>query len=503
MEILEFFRILSRYKRMIALMCLSATVNAVLITYVLSEKYRSTALVLVRPQEEINIDDSSTRTKQTMSFPIPQVIPFEAMANTFGEVIRSRAVASRVVTLLGLDKPVPETKWWTRFKNDVKDRLYDAWTFLKYGRLEEVDPFAEAEEMIQTGISVQPTKDTYVFEISFVSKNAEVSAAVVNTAADVFVEYNRELYQAEAKTAREFIEGQLKDSEQSLASARNPLRTFKETNRIVSIDEEVTKKIASLATFESSLEDTRNKIATTVATNDEIRQQLAEQSQSLKASSNVSDDPLVRQLKSDLADKQVTLSGLVDKLTPAHPKRIALEKEISETRAMLDEQLEQLLKEQSSTVNTVQQELLKNLVMGETDLETHRAAERNLSQLVDRYKTELQRYNSKQLDLAGLELNVAVAESTHRYMKQAHDEARIHEAERFQEIRVISAGKAPVYPERPVKVYYAGAAFGLALVMGIAAALLLEYLNFTLRRTDDAEKALGLPLLATIPSMDT
>ena len=38
MEILEFFRILSRYKRMIALMCLSAAVNAVLITYVVSEK---------------------------------------------------------------------------------------------------------------------------------------------------------------------------------------------------------------------------------------------------------------------------------------------------------------------------------------------------------------------------------------------------------------------------------------------------------------------------------
>lgn len=211
MEILEFIQILSRYKRMIALLCLSAAVNAVLITYVLSEKYLSTALVLVRPQEEIDIN-ASMRTKEAMSFPIPQVIPFEAMANTFGEVIRSRAVASRVVTLLQLDKPTPEEKWWNRFKNKVKDYLYDAWTFLKFGRLEEVDPFTEAEEMIQKSIAVQPTKDTYVFEISFVAKNPDVAAAVVNTAAEVFVEYNRDLYQAEARTAREFIEEQLRDS---------------------------------------------------------------------------------------------------------------------------------------------------------------------------------------------------------------------------------------------------------------------------------------------------
>lgn len=501
MEIIEFFRILSRYKGMIALMCISAAINAVLITYVVSEKYKSTALVLVRPQEELELKESLP-AKEAMSFPIPQVIPFEAMANTFGEVIRSRAVASRVVTLLGLDKPVREEKWWNRFKDDVRERLSDAWTFLKFGRVKDVDPFTAAEEMIQNGLSVQPTKDTYVFEMSFVSKNPDISAAVVNTAADVFVDYNRELYQAEAKIAREFIDGQLQQSERALNSARAPLREFKETNRIVSIDEEVTKKIASLATFESSLEEARNKIATTLATNAEIRKQLAEHSQSLKASSNVSDDPLVRQLQSELAEKQVTLSGLVDRLTPVHPKRMALESEIAQTRTMLDKQLAQLLKEESSTVNAVQQELLKNLVMGETDLETYRAADRNLSELVSRYKRELQVYSDKQLDLAGLELNVTVAENTHRFMKQAHDEARIHEAERFQEIRVISPGKAPTYPERPVKVYYAGVAFGLALVIGIAAALLLEYLNFTLRSTEDAEKALDLPLLATIPSMD-
>ncbi len=502
MEILEFIQILSRYKRMIALLCLSAAVNAVLITYVLSEKYLSTALVLVRPQEEIDIN-ASMRTKEAMSFPIPQVIPFEAMANTFGEVIRSRAVASRVVTLLQLDKPTPEEKWWNRFKNKVKDYLYDAWTFLKFGRLEEVDPFTEAEEMIQKSIAVQPTKDTYVFEISFVAKNPDVAAAVVNTAAEVFVEYNRDLYQAEARTAREFIEEQLRDSELALEAARAPLREFKESNEIVSIDQEVTEKISSLADFESSLEDTRKNIATTVATNEEIRSQLAEQSQFFKASSNVFENPLVRQLKSELADKQLALSGLVDKLTPAHPRRIALEREIAETRALLDEQLEQLLKQESSSVNEVHQELLKDLVMGETDLENHLAAERNLTQLVNRYKSELQRYNDKQLDLARLELDVAVAENTHRFMKQAHDEARIHEAERFQEIRVISPGKAPAYPERPIKIYYAGVAFGLALVAGIAAALLLEYLNFTLRSTEDAEKALELPLLATIPPMDT
>jgi uncharacterized protein involved in exopolysaccharide biosynthesis len=502
MEVLEFFRILSRYKRMIALMCLSATVNAVLITYVVSERYKSTALVLVRPQEELDIN-ASVRTKEAMNFPIPQVIPFDAMANTYGEVIKSRAVASRVVSVLKLDNEVPEKNWWKRLKERVKNDLYDTWTYLKYGRLTEIDPVTRAEELVQKNLVVKPTKDTYVFEISYVAKNPDVAAAVVNTAASVFVDYNRELNRAEAKNAREFIEEQLQQSESALEAARKPLGKFKDDNEIVSIDQEVSEKIASLARFESSLEETRKNIAATSATNEEIRSQLAEQSQYLKASRNVSDNPLVRQLKSELAEKQLTLSSLLDKLTPAHPRRIALEKEIADTRALLDAQLNQLLKEESSTINEVYQNLLKNLVLGETDLESYRASERKLSELVGRYKRELQQYSDKQLELAKLELDVSVAEKTHRFMKQAHDEARIREGERFQEIRVISAGKTPAYPERPVKIYYAGVAFGLALVIGVALALLLEYLNFTLRSTEDAEKALELPLLATIPRLDT
>jgi len=66
----------------------------------------------------------------------------------------------------------------------------------------------------------------------------------------------------------------------------------------------------------------------------------------------------------------------------------------------------------------------------------------------------------------------------------------------------VSPAIAPVYPERPIKILYVGTAFGMALAVGIALAIVLEYLDQTLRTTDDAERALGLPLLATIPPLE-
>src|SRR5262245_45760124 len=113
MELLEFLRLLRRHRITIALMCASAALTALALTYVLTERYAASALVLVRPQEEMRLVGTGS-DKQTFDFPLPQVVPFEAMTRTFGEVIRSTAVVEPVVRKLGLDQPTVETKWWKR-----------------------------------------------------------------------------------------------------------------------------------------------------------------------------------------------------------------------------------------------------------------------------------------------------------------------------------------------------------------------------------------------------
>jgi len=132
MELLEFLRLVGRYRTTIALMCASAALTALALTYVLTERYSASALVLVRPQEEMRLVGGGS-DKETLDFPLPQVVPFEAMTRTFGEVIRSAAVVEPVVLRLGLDQPTVETAWWKRLKTWTKNRLSDAWALLKYG----------------------------------------------------------------------------------------------------------------------------------------------------------------------------------------------------------------------------------------------------------------------------------------------------------------------------------------------------------------------------------
>jgi uncharacterized protein involved in exopolysaccharide biosynthesis len=434
MELLEFLRLLGRHRTTIALMCASAALTALVLTYALTERYAASALVLVRPQEQMQMVGSGS-DKQTLDFPLPQVVPFEAMTRTFGEVIRSSAVVGPVVERLGLDQPTVETMWWKRLKNWSKNRLSDAWALLKYGRIEEQDPKEAAIETVQTFLTVEPTKDTYVFQIAYLASDPGVAAAVVNAAADVFVEYNWELYRAEKSKGREFVGEQLAESEAELARAREPMRAFKERNQSVLLERELAAKVETLASNRTELSRTAADIAAAAA-------RLAELNRGLRPGPSV-----------------VLTAKLQERPTA-------------------------------------------KLLATEAELRGLQARRTSLAGTIETGGSELGALPPEQLEHARLLSDVKVAESTHEFVKKSYDEARIREAESVPEIRVVSAAVAPVYPERPLKILYVGTAFGMALAAGIVLAIVLEYLNQTLRTTDDAVRALGLPLLATIPPLE-
>lgn len=441
MELLELLKIIGKYRAIIVVLTVSALINTVAFTYVIEERFESSALVLVRPQEEIQFAGAPA-DKETLNFPIPRVVPFEAMSKTFGEVIRSRTIAEEVVRRLELDTTSVETIWWKIWKQRVKGYLKDAWTYLKYGRIERSDPFTSATELVQKLITVEPTKDTYVFEIRFLARFPELAAAVVNTAADVFVEYNLNLYRSESSVARAFIEEQVRKSDASLARARMETRSYKERHGIVELDKEIENTVDSVAELRTDFEQIRRKVASTEARVAVLAGQLG-----------------MRKTKSRRIDGRLIAGSL-------------------------------------------REDLMSKLILAESELASLRAGSKRLAATIETREAALETLPERQAELARLRLDMAVAEDTHRLIRQAFDEARIREAEQIQEIRVIAAATVPTYPVRPIKVYYAGAAVALALVVGVVIALLLEYLNFALESSDDAQEALQLPLLATFPRIE-
>src|SRR5229473_6946160 len=107
MEFYRIWRILVGSKWLLIWLPVIATCVGLGLTYVLPEQYESTALVLVRPVEALKFNAGGVDRKEILDFPVGQAAPIDAPSKTYMEVIKSPAVAIKIVDALQLyvEKP--------------------------------------------------------------------------------------------------------------------------------------------------------------------------------------------------------------------------------------------------------------------------------------------------------------------------------------------------------------------------------------------------------------
>ncbi len=267
MEFYRIWRILVGSKWLLIWLPVIATCVGLGLTYVLPEQYESTALVLVRPVEALKFNAGGVDRKEILDFPVSQSAPIDAPSKTYMEVIKSPAVAVKIVEALQLDvkKPIEYASLFElikdKVKNWVKDMIRTVRNYSKYGRDIPATPFELAVEDVQEKLLVTVRKDTYAFDITDRSSNPKEAAAIANMAAEIFVEHSSEAYRSEAARARELIETQLDESRKALEQARAAILAYKNSGETFELSSEYKEKLKN----ESELENTLAKIEAKLA----------------------------------------------------------------------------------------------------------------------------------------------------------------------------------------------------------------------------------------------
>lgn len=407
---------LRRHARMIALLCLSSVVQVVLLTFLLSDKYHASTLVLITPQRETALANAPD-SKQLLNFPVSTVgvsTQTETSTKTYGELIKSRPVMERVVRSLGLDQPGEESgSALEGIQESLKTLVAQAWEILQYGRVVEGNAFDDAVSELSARIAIAPTRNSYVFAIEALWPDPNAAAAIANELAAAFVGLLAEISESQATGLRQFVARRLVQAETQVAVARAALQDFKEMNRTIAFDEETAEEIKLIAKLEASLETTNSRLSGERA-----------------------------QFSIDGAGRAST------------PRARALE--------------------------------------AERDRLARSIAER---------KAELIELPLAEAELATLELDLRAAEEIYHLVSREHESARIREAQRTSDIRIVAPALVPARPVKPIKIYYVVVALLLSLVAGIGLAVVVEVADPTLRSVEDVERALGVPVLGTLPEL--
>ena len=277
MEQLPIFEVLRRRVSMIITVCVIATVAGYAFSFLLSERYAASALVLVRPQQPIKIS-SDKAAKENLDFPMGSSTSVETPGKTYIEIIKSTELIGKVVRNLGLDqKKEAESGRISQLLPpyvkvalaDLMQSFKDLTAILKYGRLIEDDPFTKAVKGVGDGLSLKSREDTYLFEIAYKATDPQGAADVANTTAKIFIDFMEGIRSSEAQYARDQLLAQLEQSRRQVDSARQRLQSYKEAHSVFIYDSEYTAKLkvigdleVELAKAEAALAGSQNTLLT-------------------------------------------------------------------------------------------------------------------------------------------------------------------------------------------------------------------------------------------------
>ena len=222
-------------------MCLSAVVTAVLLTYAFSEKYQA-----IDDRFAAAPEDGGPRSKERGTSGVSRRVLYAGRDSgqnlhgdhqephrrrTGGEALRHAGFQGgrgfRIFRILEKSQKilqgVPSPKHGCCSNTAGSSREA---------------PFDSAVGKIQGGLSVKPTRETFLFELRAESSSPTFAAAVANSAAEAFIGYMGEISAGSNNRSQKRNEQDIRLSEQRLAAAKKAVASFKQRQAIADLPKE-------------------------------------------------------------------------------------------------------------------------------------------------------------------------------------------------------------------------------------------------------------------------
>jgi capsular exopolysaccharide synthesis family protein len=354
---------------------------------------------------------------------------------------------------------------------------------------------------LRAAIDVEAIGESDVIRISVQGNDPGAVQRLARTVTDVVEERNLDERHSEFAATRSFLDTQLVSYQGRLRTAEDRLRGFKEENHISELSQEAEEILKRLTQADALRNESLADHDAASRKLERLRENLQEQRATVIPSVLEISTPRAQKLKGHLIELEAQYSTLqVQEYSSDHPKMRELRSQIEETRKNLTAEALKISQGENPVDPLSQiQESVEQAIRLELDLQALGARQKTLEGIIAQYNQELSSLPRKELELAQLTREKTVSEKIFLMILERSEEARIAEAGRLSNVRVIDPARASSLPVRPRKLMNLLLALACGGTAGIATALVLDRRDPGLRGIDGAEEATGLKVLGTIP----
>ncbi len=417
-----------------------AFVGCYLLLGTVSPRYSADARILIESGESVLTRPSDSRSDAVI--PLYDQSAIESQV----EVLRSRAVADRVINELNLIKHA------AKFGMDDSPGLIARASAL-VGLPREPSPgtlLQRARDAYAERLRVYPVGQSRVIAVEFESADPALSAEVANATALGYVRIQREYKRGQAATATDWLAREIDQLRDRVAAAETKVARFRTGSDLFGVDQQNT----DLTT--QQLNDLNGELARARAARTEAEARarlirtLLDDGGSLEAFQEVLGSGLIQRLQ----ERQITLRSQIADLSttflPSHPRLIALKTQLGDLNQQIRQEARKILKSLSTAARIAA------------------AREKSLQDSLNEAKGAVSISNEKSIELRALEREAnAQRELLETFLVRYREAVARSETDILPaDARIISHAVSPRSPSFPRKgLMSAAASLGIMLLV--------------------------------------
>lgn len=349
-----------------------------------------------------------------------------------------------------------------------------------------LDPYVKA---LQAGLSVQPvkelrtssyTKDTRLIDISFTHSDPQVAAKVANAVADIFTLSNMEKKTESNVSNGSILQRRVAELQSQIRSGEEQLINYAKSHQILSLDNSQNTVVERLSGLNHQLLEAENerKIA-------EAAYRAAQAPGGIEALAQ-------GDAKQQLSEAEAKLSGLREKraqLLVNNTEEWSEVKEVNQQIAVLEKRISDILNRQTGLVKTQLEMRYRQALDRENAL---RAA-------FNQQRGETLTQNEAAINYRIIQQEIDTNKELLDGLLQRSKENDVVRAGTSNNIYIVDYALTPDSPVGPQRMRDVVMAALLSLGAGFGLAIFLEFMNDSIRSTEDVERWLHLPPIGVIP----
>jgi polysaccharide biosynthesis transport protein len=417
--------------------------------------------------------------------------------HTQAEVLKSHALHKKLVRKLGLHKQPAQANADANAEgeSDWLASRWLPWNWIPAGWMPtnwwssaepEKQPASEEEQVaavasaLSSNLTVEVIRNSQLIKLTFFSPNPELAAKLANALADVYVENDLDARMQMTQQANAWLTERLAGLRQKVAQAEQALQQFRDRERIVEVKTVALSGVGNqLAQLTGNLVTARQKRVEADTDYNQV-QAAIKNGTPLETIPAILKNPAVQRFREQEAEVERKISEFGKRYGPEHPRMIALDAELKAAKE-----------------NTKRQLQVAVAALGK-EQEIARANEQSLERVLGETKSSIQDMNRKEFQLGVLEREVTASRQLYDMFLNRFRETTVARDMRSTIARMIDPAVVPDLPVRPNKKRTLIIAVIFGLMLGGMLAFLLEYLDNTVKNSDDVEHKLGLPLLGVL-----